>query len=258
MSKTVIKVNIRCPVVIYEEIIAVLSLKKSQIDTEFHKKHKVFQFTKFDAIFIKFSKDSVDWNVEKAQHGRNSLFSRLSRRDSCCFQISQIGTENDKNPKFSFFQIFHAIFAKFSIGFVYWNVEKTVIKVNIRCPVVIYEEIIAVLSLKKSQIDTEFHKKHKVFQFTKFDAIFIKFSTDSVDWNVEKAQHGRNSLFSRLSRRDSCCFQISQIGTENDKNPKFSFFQIFHAIFAKFSIGFVYWNVKNGHQGKHSLSSSHL
>ena len=33
-------------------------------------------------------------------------------------------------------------------------------------------------------------------------AIFVKFSTDFVDWNVEKSQQGTNLLSSSLFRRD--------------------------------------------------------
>ena len=47
MFKTVIKVRSWCPVVFYEEIIAVFELKKSQIGTEIDKKPKNFQFSKF-------------------------------------------------------------------------------------------------------------------------------------------------------------------------------------------------------------------
>ena len=53
------------------------------------------------------------------------------------------------------------------------------------------------------QIETETDKKPKIFQFSKFFyAIFVKFSTDFVDWNVEKSQQGTNLLSSSLFRRD--------------------------------------------------------
>ena len=38
--------------------------------------------------------------------------------------------------------------------------------------------------------------------FKVFYAIFVKFSTDFVDWNVEKSQQGTNLLSSSLFRRD--------------------------------------------------------
>ena len=48
----------------------------------------------------------------------------------------------------------------------------------------------------------------------------------------------------------------SQIGTEIDKNPKFSNVQSFYAVFVKFMTDFVDWNVKKGQPGKSLLSSS--
>ena len=45
-----------------------------------------------------------------------------------------------KNPKFSKFQSFYAIFVKFSTDFVDWNVGKSQQGTNC-CPVVFFEEI---------------------------------------------------------------------------------------------------------------------
>ena len=45
-------------------------------------------------------------------------------------------------------------------------------------------------------------KNPKFSKFQSFYAIFVKFSTDFVDWNVEKSQQGTNLLSSSLFRRD--------------------------------------------------------
>ena len=45
------------------------------------KNPKFSKFQSFHAIFVKFSRDFVDWNVEKSQEGTNLLSSSLFRRD---------------------------------------------------------------------------------------------------------------------------------------------------------------------------------
>ena len=45
-------------------------------------------------------------------------------------------------------------------------------------------------------------KNPKFSNFQSFYAIFVKFSTDFVNWNVEKSQQGTNLLSSSLFRRD--------------------------------------------------------
>ena len=46
--------------------------------------------------------------------------------------------------------------------------------------------------MKKSQIDTESDKKFKYFFFLEaFDAFFVKFFTNFVDWNVLSCQQGK-------------------------------------------------------------------
>ena len=76
---------------------------------------------------------------------------------------------------------------------------KTINKTQIRYPVGFYEEIITVICMKMSQSDTENDKKKTKFpDFNHFYAIFIKFSIDFVDYDVENVQHGTSSLSSRL------------------------------------------------------------
>ena len=75
---------------------------------------------------------------------------------------------------------------------------KTINKTQIRYPVGFYEEIITVICMKMSQSDTENDKKTKFPDFNHFYAIFIKFSINFVDYDVENVQHGTSSLSSRL------------------------------------------------------------
>ena len=73
----------------------------------------------------------------------------------------------------------------------------------------------------------------------------------------------------KVNKEYSCCplgffeefiavvlVKLSQIETENDKNPKFSGFQSFYAFFVGVSIDFVKWNILKGQQGTSWLSSS--
>ena len=70
------------------------------------------------------------------------------------------------------------------------------------CPVGYSEEFIAVFAVKMSQIDTEKDKNHKTFQFLTIVSIFFSiFSTDFVNWNVEKGQQGKNMLSVMLRKR---------------------------------------------------------
>ena len=46
------------------------------------------------------------------------------------------------------------------------------------------------------------------------------------------------------------CLKMSQIDTENDKNPKSFQFSKISCIFSKFLTDFVNWNVEKGPQGK--------
>ena len=58
------------------------------------------------------------------------------------------------------------------------------------------------LNEKYIKFDPKMTKNTKFSKFQCFYAIFVKFSTDFVDWNVEKTQQGTNLLSSSLFRRD--------------------------------------------------------
>ena len=76
---------------------------------------------------------------------------------------------------------------------------KRVDKEHVSCPILFYEETIAVFKLNEiSQIGTETDKKLRISTFQRFYAVFVKFMTVFVDWNVRKGQQGKNLLSSRL------------------------------------------------------------
>ena len=60
--------------------------------------------------------------------------------------------------------------------------------------------------MKLSQIDTEINENLKIFQFSKILPFSPKFSTDFVDWNVEKGQQGKNVLSSILIKEMNAVF----------------------------------------------------
>ena len=78
--------------------------------------------------------------------------------------------ENDKKHKIFQFSKFLCFFVKVWKDFVDWNVLK-INKVRFGRPVVFYEEINAMFSMKRSQIDIE-NDKTKSFQFSKFLCLF--------------------------------------------------------------------------------------
>ena len=153
-----------------------------------------------------------------------------------------------KNPKFSKFQSFYAIFVKFSTEFVDWNVENAQRDRNGRnslSSMLFRRDNGCFLNEKYIKFKPKMTKNPKFSKFQSFYAIFVKFSTEFVDWNVENAQrdrNGRNSLSSMLFRRDNGCFlneKYIKFKPKMTKNPKFSKFQSFYAIFVKFSIDFL-------------------
>ena len=66
---------------------------------------------------------------------------------------------------------------------------KTIKMALIRCPVGFFEEIIAVFQRKNLKLTPKRQKIPKFSSFQRFYASFFPiFSTDFVDWNVEKSQ----------------------------------------------------------------------
>ena len=66
-----------------------------------------------------------------------------------------------KNPKLSIFPRFYGFFVKISRDFVNWKVLSSQ-QEKVGCPVVFYEQIIAMFSMKTCQIDTENDKSVKI------------------------------------------------------------------------------------------------
>ena len=105
-----------------------------------------------------------------------------------------------------------------------------------------------------SQIDTEIDKKHKIFQFSKqsFMHFLLKFH------RLHGVECFKGSTMKKLVRpvvfneeiTAMFCLKMSQIDTENDKNPKSFQFSKISCIFSNFLTDFVNWNVEKGQQGK--------
>ena len=99
---------------------------------------------------------------------------------------------------------------------------------RICCPVVLSEELTAVFKLKNI-LNWHRPKKLKIFQFSKFLCNYRQFSTDFVNWNVEKSQHGTNLLSSRLFQRVNCSFQVEKYLklAPTQKTQNFPIFKVF-------------------------------
>ena len=95
--------------------------------------------------------------------------------------------------------------------------------------------------MKRSQIDTENDKSDKFSNFNRFYAFFSKFSTDIVNWNVEKGQQGRSVFSSMLGKKINAVFQTNTVRNNmgKDKFRKFSKFHYFGSNFVQVSIDFV-------------------
>ena len=191
-------------------------------------------------FFIKFSIYNVDWNVENGHdenESKNSLSSSLLWGYKWSFQLEnylKLSPKYTKNPKISNFQSFYAVFVKFMMDFVDWNVKKGVNKEKICCPVGFSEELIDVFKLT---IFSNWHQKRQKTQNFQTFKVFMQLLSNlwqtSVDWNNEQGQPGTNCLSSRFFRRVNCrILKISQIGTEfAKKTQNFPFFQCFYATF---------------------------
>ena len=63
---------------------------------------------------------------------------------------------------------------------------KTFNKAGTRRPVGPFNELIAIFQLEISQIEPKKKQKFQNFSILSYPGIFLKFSTEFVDWNVEK------------------------------------------------------------------------
>ena len=117
------------------------------------------------------------------------------------FQIkeSKLTPKMTKIPRLSIFQSFYA----FSVNLLRLHGLECFegsTRRRFGCPVVVFEEFCAFFKMENiSENDnTENDKNPKIFHFSKILSIFSKFSTDFVNWNIEKGQQGKNVLSSRL------------------------------------------------------------
>ena len=88
----------------------------------------------------------------------------------------------------------------------------------------------------KKHLKVKHKMTKKISNFQSFYPIFVKYSTDFVNWNVEKSQHGTNLLSSRLFQRVNCSFQVEKYlklaPTQKTQNfPIFKVFMQFLSIF---------------------------
>ena len=118
--------------------------------------------------FSNFLTDFVDWNVEKGEQRKILLSSSCYEEFFAFFEMktSQMDTENDKNPKGFQFSKILGISSSLTDS-VDWNVEKGKQGNNLLSSSR-YEEFIAFLEMKKSQIDTENDKNPKLFNIQRF------------------------------------------------------------------------------------------
>ena len=135
---------------------------------------KFSKFLGFYAVFSKISMNFMDWNIETGQQGKNVLSRRLFVTVFCCFSSDNVSNWHRKWQKTqnSNFQSFYAFFDKISTVFVNSKVLRGQ-KETFRCPVGSFEEIIAVLYMKKSQIETENDKNPTIFQISKILCSFF-------------------------------------------------------------------------------------
>ena len=184
-------------------------------------------------FFPKFSTGFVDWTTEKGRQGNNVLPSRLFWRVYCTFlseNVSNWHRKWQKTQNFPFFNYF-CFFLKVSTNFVDWNVLKcqrgndwfsSSLWGRDNC------------NIRNENVSNWHRKWQKSDFFSIFNdfIIFPEFSTDFVDWNVEKCQHGKNVLSSRFFRKVYCSFLSGNVSNwlrEWKKSKTFQFSKIsFH------------------------------
>ena len=115
-----------------------------------------------------------------------------------------------KNPKFSGFRSFYAFLLTFRqtswIG-MFQRVDEE----RVGCPVVFYVEMIAMIRMKKSQIDTENDKNPENFLFSNILRTLPKISTNFVNCNIETGQQGKNVLSTLLRKEMNAVFQTKTV-----------------------------------------------
>ena len=121
------------------------------------------------------------------------------------------------------------------------------------CPVGFCEEFIAVFKLKRyMKLSTNLTANSKFSKFHSFYAIDVKILTDFADWTVENGHQRRICCALAFYEEIIAVFKLKnfKLKPKMTKNPKFSNFQSFYAVFVKFMTDFFEWNVKKGQQGK--------
>ena len=110
--------------------------------------------------------------------------------------MSQIDTENDKNPQtFQFSKVLCIVF-QFLTDFVEWNIEKSWKRRNVLSSRLFQRVYCNSLSEKKLKVTPKKMKNTKLIKFQSFYAFFVKVSTDLVDCNKVKGQQRKSWLSS--------------------------------------------------------------
>ena len=147
----------------------------------------------------------MDWNVEKGQQVKHLLSSSHYEKFIAFLEqkMSQIDTENNKNPKFSNIKDFMKFFSTFSTDFVGWNVEKGQ-QGKLCCPVGSSE---AVFSFLSENVSNWHRKTSQTFPISKdFMQFFPKTFDGLCGLEHWQSQQGKNVLSSMLFRRVNCSF----------------------------------------------------
>ena len=105
-----------------------------------------------------------------------------------------------------------------------------------------------------SQFVTKKDKKSKNSQLTMFCAIFVKFSTDFVDWNDGKRQQEKHSFSNGLIGETIAVFSNLELALKKTKFQDFSIF-IFFSIFVELLTDFMDQVVETDKQGNMSFIS---
>ena len=139
----------------------------------------------FSAVSVNFFKDFVNWKILKGQQGKYWLSSKLLWGDNCNVLNENVSNWHRKCQNFQIFEDFMHFLLSFCQNS-WTGIISSVNKEKVGCPVVVCEKILAMFWMKMSQMSPKMTKLPKFSNFQRFYTIFSKFSTDFVNWNVER------------------------------------------------------------------------
>ena len=92
-------------------------MKKSQLETEIEENAKIFQFSKFYAVFLKSFQQRPEFGMLERVNKEQMLSRMLSGTINAAFQMKNVWNLHRKRKSF-YFHHFSSIIAKLSIDFV--------------------------------------------------------------------------------------------------------------------------------------------